>query len=312
MAAARAARRRARHPRRPGTPRRQADAEGQRRGPRARRQRRTREPAVRGQVARPRSTASPTRATRACSASCSARCSSTSGCSSRPPRDAPTSSAQRLPINERRGKVIDTPLDRIAVAGRRSPSRSNVGDRAGATSRSRVARLSRSSLDRPRVSRRWHRDRPGRRRPAGPFLNGAVDRHDDPRCRAALLDRLLQIERERGRERPYPGAPRTLDLDLILYGERRDRRARPARAAPALQGAPVRPRAAGGDRRRIGSIRKRHRSIAAAARRRPPYMRRAERQLGPCSVVGPGFSLALRSARDPQCACRCWGLRSRA
>jgi 2-amino-4-hydroxy-6-hydroxymethyldihydropteridine diphosphokinase len=35
----------------------------------------------------------------------------------------------------------------------------------------------------------------------------------------ALLDRLMEIERERGRERPFPMAPRTLDLDLILYGE---------------------------------------------------------------------------------------------
>lgn len=33
-----------------------------------------------------------------------------------------------------------------------------------------------------------------------------------------LLDALLAIERERGRERPFPGAARTLDLDLILYG----------------------------------------------------------------------------------------------
>lgn len=34
-----------------------------------------------------------------------------------------------------------------------------------------------------------------------------------------LLERLLEIERERGRERPYSMAARTLDLDLILYGE---------------------------------------------------------------------------------------------
>jgi len=34
----------------------------------------------------------------------------------------------------------------------------------------------------------------------------------------ALLDALLEIERQFGRERPYPDAPRTLDLDLILYG----------------------------------------------------------------------------------------------
>jgi 2-amino-4-hydroxy-6-hydroxymethyldihydropteridine diphosphokinase len=35
-----------------------------------------------------------------------------------------------------------------------------------------------------------------------------------------LVDRLLEIEEERGRVRPYPMAPRTLDLDLILYGDR--------------------------------------------------------------------------------------------
>ena len=35
----------------------------------------------------------------------------------------------------------------------------------------------------------------------------------------ALVDALLAIERERGRERPFPRAPRTLDLDLVLYGD---------------------------------------------------------------------------------------------
>ena len=34
-----------------------------------------------------------------------------------------------------------------------------------------------------------------------------------------LLERLLEIEQQSGRTRPYGGAPRTLDLDLILYGE---------------------------------------------------------------------------------------------
>ena len=37
-------------------------------------------------------------------------------------------------------------------------------------------------------------------------------------CARALLDMLLSIERSAGRERPYPGAPRPLDLDLILLG----------------------------------------------------------------------------------------------
>lgn len=34
-----------------------------------------------------------------------------------------------------------------------------------------------------------------------------------------LLNQLQAIERERGRERPFVGAPRTLDLDLILVGD---------------------------------------------------------------------------------------------
>jgi 2-amino-4-hydroxy-6-hydroxymethyldihydropteridine diphosphokinase len=35
----------------------------------------------------------------------------------------------------------------------------------------------------------------------------------------ALLEALLAIEAERGRERPHANAPRTLDLDLILFGD---------------------------------------------------------------------------------------------
>lgn len=35
----------------------------------------------------------------------------------------------------------------------------------------------------------------------------------------ALLDALQAIEQRHGRERPYHHAPRTLDLDLLLYGD---------------------------------------------------------------------------------------------
>ena len=35
----------------------------------------------------------------------------------------------------------------------------------------------------------------------------------------ALLQALLDIEQAHGRERPYRNAPRTLDLDLLLYGD---------------------------------------------------------------------------------------------
>jgi 2-amino-4-hydroxy-6-hydroxymethyldihydropteridine diphosphokinase len=37
----------------------------------------------------------------------------------------------------------------------------------------------------------------------------------------ALLRALQEVELQFGRERPYHHAPRTLDLDLLLYGQRR-------------------------------------------------------------------------------------------
>ena len=36
----------------------------------------------------------------------------------------------------------------------------------------------------------------------------------------ALLDALLAIERQHGRKRTIPNGPRTLDLDIIVYGDR--------------------------------------------------------------------------------------------
>lgn len=51
----------------------------------------------------------------------------------------------------------------------------------------------------------------------GPYLNAAMVGYTTLTPRL-LLDRLLEIETERGRFRPYAQAPRTLDLDLILYG----------------------------------------------------------------------------------------------
>jgi len=50
------------------------------------------------------------------------------------------------------------------------------------------------------------------------FLN-AVARLDTRLAPEALLGRLQDIERRHGRERPFAGAPRTLDLDLLLYGD---------------------------------------------------------------------------------------------
>lgn len=48
------------------------------------------------------------------------------------------------------------------------------------------------------------------------FLNAVVTAtvEEPPR---ALLEWMLQLEVQRGRTRSFPNAPRTLDLDLILY-----------------------------------------------------------------------------------------------
>ncbi len=51
-----------------------------------------------------------------------------------------------------------------------------------------------------------------------PYLNAAIVGGTDLPARD-LLHLLLDLERRRGRERPTWRAPRTLDLDLILYGD---------------------------------------------------------------------------------------------
>ncbi len=53
----------------------------------------------------------------------------------------------------------------------------------------------------------------------GAFLNAAIGGATrlGPR---ALLRAMQRIERDLGRERPFPQAPRTIDLDLLFYGDR--------------------------------------------------------------------------------------------
>ncbi len=60
----------------------------------------------------------------------------------------------------------------------------------------------------------------------------------------ALLDVLLGLEAARGRTRVGERAARTLDLDLVLYGDRVIDDRPPAGPAPAVPGSPVRSRAA--------------------------------------------------------------------
>ena len=53
----------------------------------------------------------------------------------------------------------------------------------------------------------------------GPDFINAVAALDTPLDAHTLLDALQAIEHAHGRERPYRNAPRTLDLDLLLYGQ---------------------------------------------------------------------------------------------
>ena len=53
---------------------------------------------------------------------------------------------------------------------------------------------------------------------SGPDYVNAVARLRTTLAPHALLDALQAIEQRFGRERPYRNAPRTLDLDVLLYG----------------------------------------------------------------------------------------------
>ncbi len=54
---------------------------------------------------------------------------------------------------------------------------------------------------------------------SGPDYVNAVIEIQTTLCAPALLAALQALEQQAGRERPYPNAPRTLDLDLLLYGQ---------------------------------------------------------------------------------------------
>jgi len=91
---------------------------------------------------------------------------------------------------------------------------SNLGDR-DARLREALALLG-SSIWELRASA-FHDTEPVGVGPQPPFLNAAAVGQTTLTARE-LLSLLLDLERQLGRERPYPGAPRTIDLDLILFG----------------------------------------------------------------------------------------------
>ena len=102
-------------------------------------------------------------------------------------------------------------MDRVAVA-----LGSNLGDRRAHLDHA-VASL-RTLLRKVTVSTYYDTAPAGVVGPQPLYLN-AVAVGETALPARALLDALLAIEGQRGRSRPYPNAPRTLDLDLILFGE---------------------------------------------------------------------------------------------
>jgi 2-amino-4-hydroxy-6-hydroxymethyldihydropteridine diphosphokinase len=55
--------------------------------------------------------------------------------------------------------------------------------------------------------------------PGQPDFINAVAAVETGLSAARLLEELQALERRHGRERPYANAPRTLDLDLLLFGD---------------------------------------------------------------------------------------------
>lgn len=93
---------------------------------------------------------------------------------------------------------------------------SNVGDRRAHLDFA-VGRLE-TLLDDLQVSPYVETEPAGVAEPQPRYLNAAAI-GETARSARELLEALLTIEGERGRERPGPNAPRTLDLDLILFGD---------------------------------------------------------------------------------------------
>ena len=88
----------------------------------------------------------------------------------------------------------------------------NLGDRE-ASIRHAASLLGASRLSSIRETEPWgYADQPK-------FLNAVAEVETDLTARE-LLDRLLEIERELGRTREGPRwGPRTIDLDLLLFGD---------------------------------------------------------------------------------------------
>ena len=94
---------------------------------------------------------------------------------------------------------------------------SNLGDRRAAVAFA-AARLS-TLLDAVALSDTVETEPEGEGLSDQPLYLNAVAVGETALGARALLDELMAIESAFGRERSYHGAPRTLDLDLVLLGD---------------------------------------------------------------------------------------------
>lgn len=92
----------------------------------------------------------------------------------------------------------------------------NLGDGA-ATLRSVLAELQETGGIAAVTASPFYRSAPVEA--SGPDFVNAVAALDTHLAPLELLDALQALENRHGRERPYKNAPRTLDLDLLLYGD---------------------------------------------------------------------------------------------
>jgi len=94
----------------------------------------------------------------------------------------------------------------------------NLGD-APAAVRSAIERL--GSLPHTKLVRASSLYQTAPHEASGPDFTNAVAQVETCLDAMDLLAHLQAIENDFGRERPYRNAPRTLDLDLLLYGSAR-------------------------------------------------------------------------------------------
>ncbi len=92
----------------------------------------------------------------------------------------------------------------------------NLGDALAAV-RQALADLGHLPQTRLAAASRLYRTAP--HEASGPDFINAVARLETRLTAPELLDALQALENAAGRERPYLNAPRTLDLDILLYGD---------------------------------------------------------------------------------------------